>query len=194
MTKSAGKLSYAILFPTRMGMIPGKKSALAGLWIFSFSFFLFPFSLPAQTTPQELIRSLAQKLERWDVEETWVEVSALLAREPKNPQLLELAAQAAFHRGEYPEALKLMRSAIEFGEEDEHKKGFALFIESTIGVLSPFKKIESPHFLIFLDEKQDGVLADYLIDTLEKTHKAIARQYAFEPKEKIRLHAFGAGH
>ena len=71
----------------------------------------------------------------------------------------------AFHRGDYQEALKLMKSAMALGGEDEKKKGFALFFEETIGVVTPFKKYESPHFIISLDENQDGILADYLIDT-----------------------------
>ena len=153
-------------------------------------FFLFPLSLSAQTVSSENLRSLTEKLEKWEVEEAWLEVGAHLSREPKNPQFLELAAQIAFHRGDYPEALKFMKASIEAGEEDERKRAFALFMEQTIGVLSPCVKFESPHFVILLDEKQDGVLKDYLIDTLEKTYQVMARQYAFEPKEKVRVEVF----
>lgn len=49
----------------------------------------------------EAIQSLTAKLESWDVEEAWSEVKGLLAKEPKDPQLLDLASQIAFHRGEY---------------------------------------------------------------------------------------------
>ena len=83
-----------------------------------------------------------------------------------------------------------MKSAIELGGEDEKKKGFALFIEETIGVVAPFKRYESPHFIISLDEKQDGILAGYLIDTLEKTYQVMAEQYGFQPREKIRIEVF----
>jgi tetratricopeptide (TPR) repeat protein len=103
---------------------------------------------------------------------------------------LDLAAQVAFHRGDYPEALRLMRASIESGEEDERKRAFALFVEQTIGVLSAYTKFESPHFSILMDEKRDGVLKDYLIETLEKTYQTMARQYAFEAKEKIRVEVF----
>ena len=171
-------------------MFANKRRAFVWFFVLSFNFFIAPLTSPAQTVSQEMIRSLAQKLERWDVEEAWTEIRALLAREPKNLQLLELAAQTAFHRGEYAEALAFMKAAIELGEENEQKKGFALFIESTLGVLSPFKKAESPHFIISLDEKQDAILTDYLTDTLEKTYQVMARQYGFEPKDKIRVEVF----
>ena len=156
----------------------------------SFCFFLYPFASPAQPVSPENLRALTEKLEKWEVEDAWAEAKTHLSLEPKNPQLLELAAQVAFHRGDYPEALKLMRASIEAGEEDERKRAFTLFVEQTIGVLSSYAKFESPHFMILLDEKQDGVLKDYLIDTLEKTYEAMARQYAFEPKEKVRVEVF----
>ena len=160
------------------------------LFVFLFPFFLFPFSLFAQSVSPENLRALAEKLGKWEVEDAWTEVRTHLFREPKNPQLLELAAQSAFHRGDYPEALKFMRASIEGGEEDERKRAFALFVEQTIGVLRPYTKFESPHFIILLDEKQDGILKDYLIETLEKTYRAMVRQYAFEPAEKVRVEVF----
>jgi len=161
------------------------------LFIFSlFPFFFYPPLLFAQTVSPENLRDLALKLEKWEVEEAWSEAKGHLAREPKNSQLLEIAAQIAFHRGDYPEALRLMRASIEAGEEDERKKGFALFAEETIGVVGSYARFESPHFSILLDEKQDGVLKDYLIDTLEKTYEVMARQYAFAPKEKVRVEIF----
>jgi tetratricopeptide (TPR) repeat protein len=159
-------------------------------FVFFFSFFLFPFSSLAQPAFPENLRDLTAKLERWEVEEAWTEAQKYLAREPKSPQVLELAAQIAFHRGDYPEALRLMRSSLETGEEDERKRAFALFVEETIGVVGSYARIESPHFIIHLEEKQDGILKDYLIDTLEKTYETMARQYGFAPKEKVRVEVF----
>ena len=117
-------------------------------------------------------------------------MKGLLDKDPKDIDLLELASLTAFYRGDYQEAQRLMKSALSLGGEDERKKGFALFFEETIGVVAPFKKYESPHFLIFLDEKQDAILADYLMDTLEKTYKIMAEKYGFKPKERIRIEVF----
>jgi tetratricopeptide (TPR) repeat protein len=152
-------------------------------------FFTFLLVFPAVIlgAPEEAVHSVAMKLDRWNVEEAWVDIKALLANEPKDPELLDLAAHIAFHRGEYEEALKLMKSAVEVGGGDEKRRGFALFMEQTIGVVTPFKRHESPHFVISLDERQDGILVDYITDTLEKTCQVMARQYGFQPREKIRV-------
>ena len=65
----------------------------------------------------ELVSTLTAKLESWNVEEIWPEVKEALEKEPRDPQLLELASQIAFHRGDYQESLKLMKLAMEVGGE-----------------------------------------------------------------------------
>ncbi len=142
------------------------------------------------TASQETIDSLTTKLDGWEVSEAWGEVKRLLGDEPNDPKLLELASHIAFHKGDYQEASKFMKQALGRGEEDEKRRAFASFIEETLGVLSSFKRVESPHFIISLDEKQDDILTDYLIDSLEKTYQVMAQQYGFQPLEKIRIEVF----
>ena len=165
---------------------------IIGISLISLSilFCIFGSSSVSRAAPQEVILSLTEKLESWDVEEAWTEVKGLLEKEPKESEILELASLIAFHRGDYQEALKSMKSSMALGGEDEKKKGFALFIEETIGVVTPFKRYESPHFIISLDEQQDGILADYLIEALERTYKTMGEQYGFKPREKIRIEVF----
>jgi tetratricopeptide (TPR) repeat protein len=151
---------------------------------------LFIFPLLSMAASPELIHILAEKLESWDVEEIWPEVKEALAKEPSDPELLEIASQIAFHRGDYQEALKLMKLAMEVGGENDNRRGYALLTEETINVLTPFRRYETPHFAITLDEKQDGVLMDYLPDALEKTYEVMAQQYGFRPKEKVRVELF----
>jgi tetratricopeptide (TPR) repeat protein len=155
-----------------------------------FSIFLAVLPSVGISAPREVIQSMTQKLEAWDVLEAWTEVKGLLENEPKDPELLELASHVAFHKGDYQEAFKLMKQALEQGGEDEKRKAFSSFIEETLGIVSSLRKYESSHFLISLDEKQDGILIDSLIDTLEKTYRIMARQYGFQPKEKIRVEVF----
>ncbi len=140
--------------------------------------------------PPEVTSALTAKLDRWEVEDAWAEAKEVLSKEGKDPDLLELASHIAFHRGDYQEALKLIRSAVELSGDDEKKKGFALFVEETIGVTSPLKRYESSHFIISLDEKQDGILADYMTDALEMTYRVMGDQYGFRPKEKVRVEVF----
>jgi len=144
----------------------------------------------SQAVSPEVIQSLTAKLESWDVEESWSEVKEALSKEPKDPQLLELASQIAFHRGDYQESLKLMKLAMEVVGEDDKRRGYALLTEETINVLVPFRRYETPHFVILLDEKQDGILADYLTNALEMTYQIMAQQYGFRPKEKVRVELF----
>jgi tetratricopeptide (TPR) repeat protein len=151
---------------------------------------LFAFPSVPQAAPREVVHSLTEELETWNVEKTWTEVKGLLDRDPKDSDLVELASLTAFYRGDYQEAQKLMKAALALGGEDEKKKGFALFLEETIGVTAPFKKYESPHFVISLDENQDVILADYLMDTLERTYQIMAEKYGFQPKQKIRIEVF----
>jgi len=151
---------------------------------------LFFFSAASRAASPELIQSLTEKLDQWNVEEAWTEVKDHLGKESKEGQLSELASLIAFHRGDYQEALKLMKSAVEAGGEEERRKSFVLFMEQTLGVVTPLKRFESQHFIIRLDEKQDGILADYLTDTLETTYQFMAKQYGFQPREKIRIEVF----
>lgn len=142
------------------------------------------------TTSSETLQSLTARLESWDVEEVWPEVQEALARQPQDPDLLEMASHIAYHRGDYQESLNLMKRSMEVGGEDEKRRGFALFIEETMNVLAPYKRYETPHFIISLDEKQDAILVDYLTDALEKTYKVMAQHYGFRPKEKVRVELF----
>ncbi len=151
--------------------------------------FLFFISLGIAAVSTDVLKSLSDKLDRWDVEEAWSEANGLLAKDPKDPKLLELVSQSAFYRGDYQESLKLMKSALEL-EEEEKRKGFILFLEGTIGVTQSLKRYESSHFSISLDEKQDGILVDYIIDGMEKTYRFMGEHYGFTPKEKIRIEVF----
>jgi len=151
---------------------------------------LFIFPHMSMAVPPEVISTLTAKLESWDVGEAWPEVKEALAKEPRDPQLLELASQIAFHRGDYQESLKLMKLAMEVDGENDTRRGYALLTEETINVLASFKRYETPHFVILLDEKQDGILMDYLTDALEKTYQIMAQQYGFRPKEKVRVELF----
>jgi len=151
---------------------------------------LFIFPHMSMAASPEVISTLTAKLESWSVEEAWPEVKEALAKEPRDPQLLELASQIAFHRGDYQESLKLMKLAMEVDGENDTRRGYALLTEETINVLASFKRYETPHFVILLDEKQDGILMDYLTDALEKTYQIMAQQYGFRPKEKVRIELF----
>ena len=142
------------------------------------------------TASSEMLPSLKARLESWDLEEIWPLVQEALAKQPQDPELLEVSAHIAFHRGDYPESLQLIRRSIKVGGETPKRLGFALFIEETINVLAPYKEYETPHFIIRLNEAQDGILVDYLTAALEKTYAVMSSYYGFKSKEKIRVELF----
>jgi tetratricopeptide (TPR) repeat protein len=157
--------------------------AIAAAWMF-----LIPSVSVAAADPQA-VKAIAEKLERWDGDGAWKDVEPLLAASPKDGDVLDLATQAAFLRGNYADAARFARRAVESGDNPQ-RKGFAALIESTIEVVKNYKQCETPHFLIKVDERQDGVLLDYLTDTLEKTYRVVADQFGFAPPEKVRVELF----
>jgi len=144
----------------------------------------------AAAADPEALALLKAKLNSWDVEEVWPTVQEALAKQPQDADLLETAALIAFHRGDYRQSLGLVKQSMALAGEDQNRRNLALFIEQTIDVLAPFQRHETPHFIIFLDQRQDGILLDYLSDALEKTYAAMALQYGFRPREKVRVELF----
>ena len=59
-------------------------------------FSLTPPAMSSEVSP-EVIQSLKEKLERWDVETLWPEVKEVISKDPRNPELLELAFYIALH-------------------------------------------------------------------------------------------------
>ena len=97
---------------------PGKGSFRNGQWkrtgliVTLLIFFSLILPQKVKAVSSETLSQVSEKLDRWDVEEAWTEVKGLLIDKPKDPNLLEIASKVAFHRGDYPESLKLMKSAL----------------------------------------------------------------------------------
>ena len=96
---------------TSVASVPSVAKAF---WFFAFipGFILSVLLIPAsagQAASPRVLASLEEKVERWDVEEAWKEAEVLLKTESRDPRVLEMAAQIAFHRGEYGEARKLIQ-------------------------------------------------------------------------------------
>ncbi|MDP2645973.1 MAG: hypothetical protein Q8P24_13620, partial [Desulfobacterales bacterium] len=107
-----------------------KLAGLFTVWCVLQSGFWAP-EVVAATLP-ETLQLLKEKLESWQVEAVWPEVLDAIEKFPQDADLLETASHIAYHLGDYPEALDLMKRAIAAGEENEVRRGFALFIEETI--------------------------------------------------------------
>jgi tetratricopeptide (TPR) repeat protein len=169
--------------------VVGSRSFLRHLAIAAVCVLLCMPSIPAAAADAQAVKAVAEKLGRWDADGAWKDAEPLLATSPKDGDILDLATQAAFLRGDYMEAARFARAAVESGDNPQ-RRGFAALIESTIEVVKNYKQYETPHFLIKLDERQDSVLLDYLTDTLERTYRLVADQFGFAPPEKVRVELF----
>ena len=62
-----------------------------------------------------------------------------------------------------------------------------LFPSSLVDVHKSLKRHESAHFVLFVDDKRDGILVPHALDALEKTYEAIGAELGYFPKEKVRV-------
>jgi tetratricopeptide (TPR) repeat protein len=168
---------------------PAISHLVPGLVLFAA---LLPLSFApcARATDPGAVRSIAEKLERWDVEGAWADAQALLLKGPGDADLLEVAANVAFYRGDYGEAVRLAKAAIDAGGKNEGRRAFVVFAESTYGIIKEYKQYETAHFVIRLDERLDGILISYLADALQRTYEVVADQFGFRPTEKVRVELF----
>ena len=144
-------------------------------------FFVWPIWA---ASPAESIRA---KLAGWEIEQAGEEVWRLLEREPLNPELLELAAYIDFYRGDYAQALSKTREALARGGKGEQLQNFQLFVQRSYDIIRQYSTFSSSHFELRLAEKQDGILAVYLLDALERTYQRMGTQFNTFPQERIRV-------
>ncbi len=153
-------------------------------------FLIIILPLMSHAITDDNIQSITSMLSAWDAEGAWREIKENLIKDEKDSQLLHLASKVAFFRGQYNEALRLIKASIESGGDENKKRDFLLFIEQTINATSNLKRFESPHFIFYINEKQDGFLIDYITEAMEKTYNSMAERYGFRPDEKVRIEIF----
>jgi tetratricopeptide (TPR) repeat protein len=50
-----------------------------------------------------------------------------------------------------------------------------------------FKRYESAHFILFIDDRRDAILVPHALGALEKSYEAIGAELGYYPKEKVRV-------
>ncbi len=110
-----------------------------------------------------------------------------LKEDPKSAAALEFDARVKFYQGRYAEALGLLDKALALDSSNEKRQAFRLFTQLTLDVHKSLKPFESAHFILFVDEKRDGILVPYALDTLEKSYQTTGAELGFYPKEKVRV-------
>jgi len=100
---------------------------------------------------------------------------------------LAFDGRVKFYQGRYPEALASLEKSLAVDSQDQRAQGWKLLTQFTLDVVKTLKRFESPHFALYLDEKRDGILAPYALETLEKSYEAIGAALGYYPKEKVRV-------
>jgi len=156
-----------------------------------FFFFWFAVFVPTLNLNAAEIDSTFKQgeelLDGWHIAQA-EELSAKALREnPKSAAALEFDGRVKFYQGRYQEALKSLDQALAIDSKDQRRQGWKLLTQQTQDVVKTLKRFESPHFVLFLDEKRDGILASYTLETLEKSYDAIGAELGYYPKEKVRV-------
>ena len=126
-------------------------------------------------------------LDAWRTAQAEELAANLLRENPKSPVALDLDARTKFYQGRYAEALATIDRALAIDSTDKLRQGWKLRTQFTLDVVKTLKRYESAHFVVFLDDKRDGILASYALETLEKSYEAIGAELGYYPKEKVRI-------
>ena len=127
-------------------------------------------------------------LDAWRIGEAQELAARSLRENAKSAAALEFDGRVKFYQGRYEEALKSFDQALALDSNSQRRQGWKLLTQQTHDVVRNLRRFESPHFVLFLDEKRDGILAEYALETLEKTHQAtILPPYTFSLTTSLTL-------
>jgi tetratricopeptide (TPR) repeat protein len=126
-------------------------------------------------------------LDAWRIAEAGQMAAAALRDDSKSATALDFDARVKFYQGRYPEALASLDKALAIDSKDQRRQSWKLLTQLTQDVTKNLKRVESAHFVLYLDDKRDGILAPYALESLEKSYEAIGKELGYYPKEKVRV-------
>jgi len=151
---------------------------------------LFLLVLAAQAPggePESKFKAGEELLDAWRITQAEEVAGQALKEDPKSAEALDFDARVKFYRGRYADALAAFDRALAIDSTNQRRQALKLFTQLTLDVHKTLKRYESAHFILFVDEKRDGILVDYALDTLEKSYHAIGNELGYYPKEKVRV-------
>lgn len=157
---------------------------------FSFFFWFTAFIVTFSANAAEIdppFKQGEELLDGWHIAQAEELASKALRENPKSAPALEFDGRVKFYQGRYQEALTSLDQALAVDSKDQRRQGWKLLIQQTQDVVKTLKRFESPHFVLFLDDKRDGILAPYTLETLEKSYEAIGTELGYYPKDKVRV-------
>jgi tetratricopeptide (TPR) repeat protein len=126
-------------------------------------------------------------LDAWRIGQAQELAAQALKEDPQSVVALDFDARVKFYQGRYPEALVVIERALAIDSSNQRRQALKLFTQLTVDVHKSLKRYESAHFILFLDDKRDGILAPHALETLEKSYQAVGVELGFYPKEKVRV-------
>lgn len=148
---------------------------------------LCSYAAEAETGTDKKIAEAEALITAWRVEDAAAIIPELLRENPESPDVLDLSAMLAYYQGDYPQALENLSKALEIDSSSEQRHALNLLLQQTHDNTKNFKRFESDHFVLFLDEAKDGILAKPALEALEKAHKEVGRELGYLPKSKVRV-------
>jgi len=106
-------------------------------------------------------------LEAWRFSEAEAIAAQALKDNPKSASALEFDGRIKFYQGRYQEALAVLDRALAVDSKDPRRQAMKLLTQLTLDVHKAFKRYESAHFILFVDEKRDAILVPHALDALE---------------------------
>ena len=126
-------------------------------------------------------------LEAWRFPEAEAIAAKALKDNPKSAAALEFDGRIKFYQGRYQEALATLERALAVDSKDPRRQAMKLLTQLTLDVHKTFKRYDSAHFQLFVDDKRDAILVPHALDALEKSYEAIGAELGYYPKEKVRV-------
>ncbi|HEX9264013.1 MAG TPA: tetratricopeptide repeat protein [Candidatus Binatia bacterium] len=149
-------------------------------------FLLVAVNTPA-AEPDSKFKPGEELLDAWRLTQAEEFAAKALKEDPKSAAALEFDGRVKFYQGRYPEALAELDRALAIDSSSQRRQALKLFTQLTVDVHKSLKRHESAHFVLFVDDKRDGILAPLALDTLEKSYETTGAELGFYPKEKVRV-------
>ena len=126
------------------------------------SAFLLWFALAAQVFGAESDRFKPgeELLDAWRIGEAEDLAAKMLKENSKSAPALDFDARVKFYQGRYGDSLTQLDRALAIESTDQRRQALKLFTQLTIDVHKNLRRHESAHFILFVDDKRDGILTD----------------------------------
>ncbi len=118
-------------------------------------------------------------LDDWQLPVARAIAEELIAKAPKDPEVLGLASRVQFHRGEYSSAASLYAAAMSEGVDPDPY--YANIVTTTERMTRGYLEIESAHFRVKFPAGKDAIFADYALPVLEAAYVRIAQDLGLQP-------------